>query len=62
MENGYPHFAVLTREPGESIRFIHNRMPVILRADQINDWINPEAKPEEIIQEAITEMEFVPVD
>ena len=62
MENGYPHFAVLTREAGESIRFIHNRMPVILRADQINDWINPEVKPEEIIQEAITEMEFVSVD
>ena len=48
LENGYPHFAVLTREPDEEIRFIHNRMPVILKADQINTWINPQSTIEEI--------------
>ena len=60
MENGFPHFAVLTREPGETIRFIHDRMPVILKQDQINDWINPHSKMqtiEAIVQTALTDMD-----
>ena len=30
IENGMPVFVVLTREPGEEIRFIHDRMPLIM--------------------------------
>ena len=30
MEEGIPCFVVLTRAPGENIRFIHDRMPLIL--------------------------------
>ena len=62
IENGYPHFAILTREPGLNIRFIHNRMPVILKQDQINDWINPQSEIqtiEAIAQSALTEMEYM---
>lgn len=62
MENGFPHFAVLTREPGESIRFIHDRMPVILRRDQINDWINPHSNMqmiEVIVQTSLTDMDVM---
>ena len=53
-----PFFTVLTREPGESIRFIHNRMPVILPGEAAEKWIRPDADPGQIIKEAITEMEF----
>ena len=62
LENGYPHFAILTREPGEEIRFIHNRMPVVLEANQIDAWINPEASPEVIVQTAITKMEYMEIN
>ena len=31
IEDGLPVFVVLTREPGEAIRFIHDRMPLIDR-------------------------------
>lgn len=31
--------AILTTEPNSSVEFIHNRMPVIVGKDQINDWI-----------------------
>ena len=64
LENGYPHFAVLTREPDEEIRFIHNRMPVILKADQINTWINPQSTIEEInhiAQSANTRVEYMEI-
>ena len=51
-----PVFTVLTREPGESVRFLHDRMPVILPADRIRSWIDPENRPEEILGAALTEM------
>ena len=52
----YPVFTVLTREPSEMIRKIHDRMPLLLPASVINDWINPEAKPEELIRCAQTDV------
>lgn len=53
-----PVFTVLTREPGEEIRFIHDRMPVILPKESVKAWISPEETPEEIIKSAITEMYY----
>ena len=53
-----PVFAVLTREPADNIRFIHDRMPVILPKNLIRPWVNPDEKPEQIIGEAITDMMF----
>ena len=58
IEAGFPVFVVLTREPGESIRFIHNRMPLILPEDRIDEWIRPDADPEALAKEALTGMEF----
>ena len=53
-----PVFTVLTREPSEEIRFIHDRMPVILPRDAIEKWIRPDSKPDEIIKTAMTDMVF----
>lgn len=50
IENGYPHFAILTRNSAPEIRFIHDRMPVILDAEVIDTWIDPGASPEIINQ------------
>ena len=58
IEEGLPVFVVLTREPGEGIRFIHDRMPLILPEKYIDDWIRPDAKPEDLLSEALTEMSF----
>ena len=58
IEQGMPVFVVLTREPGEGIRFIHDRMPLILPEACINDWIRPDGRPEELMREALTEMVF----
>ena len=58
IEDGLPVFVVLTREPGEEIRFIHDRMPLILPENLINDWIRPDARPEDLLGSALTEMVF----
>lgn len=58
MEEGLPHFVVLTRETAESIRFIHDRMPVMLPALQAEKWINPALPPEEMINTAETDVVF----
>jgi len=52
----YPVFTVLTRKPGDVLAKIHDRMPVILPADAIDDWIKPDANPERIVTEALTDM------
>ena len=56
LEEGLPSFVILTREPGEAIRFIHDRMPLIIKRDLIDTWIRPDANPEEIARAAQTEM------
>ncbi|MBQ8945350.1 MAG: SOS response-associated peptidase [Lachnospiraceae bacterium] len=52
----YPVFTVLTREPSEELKKIHDRMPVVMPEEAIADWINPEIKAEDIISAALTEM------
>ena len=58
IEEGLPVFVVLTREPGDGIRFIHDRMPLILPGRLVNDWIRPDGRPEELLAEALTDMDF----
>ena len=53
-----PVFAVLTREPGEGIRFIHDRMPLILPERLTEDWIKPDTQPDELMKNALTDMVF----
>ncbi|MBR3017834.1 MAG: SOS response-associated peptidase [Clostridia bacterium] len=56
LEQGLPSFVILTREPGEAIRFIHDRMPLMLPREQVDEWIKPENYPAEIVRAAQTEM------
>ena len=62
IENGYPVFVVLTREPGESVRFIHDRMPLILPKHLVSEWIRPGTRPEELLPEALTDMTWEKAD
>ena len=58
LEENLPVFVILTREPGEEIRFIHERMPLIMPENLVNDWIDPRVRPEELLPHALTEMVF----
>ena len=62
MEEGFPRFVVLTRPPAENIAFIHDRMPVILPAQQIGAWIDPAADPDQICGSALEDMIYEAAD
>ena len=56
--DGLPYFVILTREPAEEIKFIHDRMPLILPEERINEWIKPDSRPEDIIGSAVTDLYY----
>ncbi len=56
MEDGLPAFTILTREPSEELKCIHDRMPLILPKEQIEAWIDPKSDPKELIKHALTDM------
>ncbi len=56
IENNYPVFSVLTREPSEALLHIHDRMPFILPKELIDEWISPDSIPEEYMQCALTDI------
>ncbi len=55
-EKDMPFFVILTREPREQIRFIHDRMPLILPEHLVNAWIDPDADPDELVKETVTDV------
>ena len=52
----YPVFTILTREPSAELLKLHDRMPVILPESVIDDWLLHGSNPEEIINNALTDM------
>ncbi len=58
IEDGLPAFVVLTREVEEGIRFIHDRMPLMLPEEQIGEWIRPGADANSILAFAKKDMVF----
>ena len=47
-EDGGREFVIITREAGDEMSRIHDRQPVILRADQVEDWLSGRMSPEEL--------------
>ena len=56
IEDGFPVFVVLTKNPTEELGRIHDRMPFMLPKDKIEDWINPSSDPKELITYALSDM------
>ena len=61
-EDDLPVFTVLTREPCEELKEIHDRMPLILPENTINDWIILGTDPVKLLPLALTDMVFEPAD
>ena len=55
-ENGLPHFVILTREASDSVKPVHDRMPLILPEELIDKWIDPFADARDLAVEALMEM------
>lgn len=45
-------FTIITTEPNELLKTVHDRMPVILRSDNEADWLNPKL-PLKVVQDLI---------
>lgn len=56
IEEGYPVFVVLTKEPTPELSKIHDRMPLILPAEKVEDWIDPSSDPGELLPYALKKM------
>ena len=56
LENNLPHFVILTREPSDAVRRIHDRMPLILPREAIGEWVNPRCAPESLLPRAVTSL------
>ena len=56
MEDGVPVFTVLTREAVASLAWLHDRMPLMLPGERVEEWIRPETRPEELLPHALTDM------
>ena len=56
IEDSFPVFTVLTREPSEELSRIHDRMPLIMPEEKIDEWISPDSKPENLLSYALTDM------
>jgi len=61
IENGYPVFVVLTTAPTPVLSEIHDRMPVLLPEEHINEWIRPKTNPSEILSYMIKDTFMEPV-
>lgn len=58
VENGRAVFTILTREPAEQIRFIHDRMPVILTSNAKQDWLNLDCDAAQTLAQACENVAF----
>ena len=56
IEDGLPRFVILTREPGEALSAVHDRMPLIVREQDVAEWIDPDGNAEEVAGHALTGM------
>jgi putative SOS response-associated peptidase YedK len=41
-------FTIITTEANQRLQELHNRMPVIIAADKREEWLNPDANPENL--------------
>ena len=61
IEGNKARFTILTRTPADNISFIHDRMPVILPKEAMNDWLNLKYSATDILRAAKAAVEFWPV-
>lgn len=59
LEEKGPSFTVLTRPSSEDIRFIHDRMPVIIPDEAVNEWLDPAYDAGRFLKAQPSEMSFL---
>ena len=60
-QDGRYTYTVLTRPAAPHLESIHPRMPVILPADCIMEWMSPRFDPDPILRHALDSLKYTPV-
>ena len=47
---------MITRESVEPVRSIHDRMPLMLKQEDVREWVRPDASPSGITERALTDV------
>lgn len=55
-EGAEPHFVILTTEPNEAVRKIHDRMPLILTQEQLESWLSDGGDYRELLKQTPGEL------
>ena len=55
-EGKLPVFVILTKDAVEPIRFIHERMPLIMPTDLVSKWIDPREDAAALVNAALCDM------
>jgi putative SOS response-associated peptidase YedK len=45
-----PHAVIITTEPNKTVSSVHDRMPVILKPEFEQEWLNPDLQPEQALE------------
>ena len=51
----YNSCTILTTIASESVKHVHDRMPVILRPNTVNDWLNPDTHDIDQLKEILSD-------
>ena len=62
IEGNQASCTILTRQPADSIAFIHDRMPVLLPREAAADWLNSRYDAADVLRAALTDVAFRPVE
>ncbi len=57
-ENPLPVFTILTREATPGLSCFHDRMPVIISAQNMESWLDHRQNPQLLMQQSITELRW----
>ena len=58
MEEGLPAFVILTRAADPCIAWMHDRMPLMLPEDCVDEWIRPQADPDALVKKCLTRVRW----
>ena len=56
MEDGLPHFVILTMAPTPELAKIHDRMPMMLPEERVGEWIDPTVNPADLLRFTVNEV------
>ncbi len=56
IEEGYPVFVILTKEPTRELKRLHDRMPLMMPQERIEAWISPSSDPDSLLSYALSDM------